>query len=288
MDESALQAELKKYSFYHVIPLTPQLSTPGVGCENEKISVRALASIDVAGKRVLDVGCRDGKFSFQAERAGAAEVIGIDNDLSRAATEFLIPFFKSKTQMVEMNLLDLRPDTFGLFDVVLFFGVLYHLRYPFWSLKILRDTLVPGGLLLIETAVLRDAGAHSLLYCPIGSESPYEDTSCTFFNEKGLCDSLASLGLRVQRVEHLHATPPAPAANPLRLLKSRVRNAVRAALGKTEGPQIGRATFVCCFEAELIDRDVTDYWERIHTLNSPQKREVVWVPSSARGSKADS
>jgi tRNA (mo5U34)-methyltransferase len=43
----------------------------------------------VRGKRVIDIGCRDGMFSFEAERMGAAEVTGIDNDLSTAAVEFL-------------------------------------------------------------------------------------------------------------------------------------------------------------------------------------------------------
>ena len=65
---------------------------------------------------MLDIGCRDGLFAFEAESMGASEVIGIDNDLSKAAVEFLIPFLKSKVTMYEMNLYDLKPETFGLFD----------------------------------------------------------------------------------------------------------------------------------------------------------------------------
>jgi 2-polyprenyl-3-methyl-5-hydroxy-6-metoxy-1,4-benzoquinol methylase len=83
-------------------------------------TLRALKKIDFAGKRVLDVGCRDGLFSFEAERRGAAEVIGFDNDLSAGAIELLIPYFGSKVRMERMNLLDLKPDTFGTFDVVIF------------------------------------------------------------------------------------------------------------------------------------------------------------------------
>jgi SAM-dependent methyltransferase len=279
MDESELRAKLKKYTFYHIIQLTPTVATPGNRYPNEAISQRALESIDLRGKRVLDVGCRDCKFSFLAERRGAAEVLGIDNDLSKAATEFLIPFFKSKVETREMNLLDLRPETYGRFDVVLFFGVLYHLRYPFWSLKVLRDMLEQNGLLVIETAVLLDANRYPLLYCPIGAESPYEDTSCTFFNEKGLRDTLRSLGLRVERVEHLSQGERVPGVKLLRRLS---RGARAIARGKTLPMQVGRATFLCRFDSTLLDRDVANYWDRTHTLESPEKRDGAWIPSAGR------
>jgi len=98
----------------------------------------------------LDIGCRDGLFSFKAESMVAGEVIGIDNDLSEPATQFLIPFFNSKIQMKQLNLYEILPDTFGLFDVVIFPGVLYHLRYPFWGLKVIRDITNIGAHLLIE------------------------------------------------------------------------------------------------------------------------------------------
>ena len=107
--------------------------------------LNALKTLDLSGKRVLDVGCRDGLFSFAAEKAGALEVVGIDNDLSKGAVEFLIPFFDSKVEMYELNLYDLTVERFGKFDVIMLPGVLYHLRYPFWGLKILRDLINPNG-----------------------------------------------------------------------------------------------------------------------------------------------
>ncbi|MSO30732.1 MAG: hypothetical protein EXQ48_07300 [Acidobacteria bacterium] len=51
------------------------------------------------GKRALDVCCRDGLLSFEAERLASSEVIGIDNDLSLAAVEFLIAFFNSRVRI---------------------------------------------------------------------------------------------------------------------------------------------------------------------------------------------
>src|SRR5262249_54566980 len=115
-------------------------------------------------------------------------------DLTPGVTEFLIDFFKSGVRIQSMNLFDLKPETFGTFDVIVFPGVLYHLRYPFWALKLIRDVLNDDGLLVLETAVLADDNRHAMMFCPVGTESPYESTCVTFFNRKGLHDTLASLG----------------------------------------------------------------------------------------------
>jgi 2-polyprenyl-3-methyl-5-hydroxy-6-metoxy-1,4-benzoquinol methylase len=117
---------------------------------------------DLTGKRVLDIGCRNGLFSFEAEKMGASEVVGIDNDLSPGATEFLIPYFNSKVQMRAVNKTD-EP-----FDFVLFAGVLYHLRFPFLGLKKIADAMKPGATLIIENSMLatRDNPCAALLSRP--------------------------------------------------------------------------------------------------------------------------
>ena len=200
-----LKKKLEQYSFYHIIEIGNGLATPGIEAfvpYQQKV-MEVLHGIDLQGKRVLDIGCRDGLFSFEAEKMGAAEVIGIDNNLSEGAVEVLIPHLKSKVRMYEMNVLELSKDTFGLFDVVIFAGVLYHLRYPFWSLRIVKNVLATGGVLILETAVCLHADDHAILYCPIGEDSPYEATSCTFFNEKGLKSTLCSLGLEPVSINYL-------------------------------------------------------------------------------------
>ncbi|HYB42401.1 MAG TPA: 50S ribosomal protein L11 methyltransferase, partial [Candidatus Methylomirabilis sp.] len=77
----------RAYEFYHILEVAPGVFTPGHDflVPGQKVVLRAMDRVDFAGKRVLDVGCRDGLFSFEAERRGAAEVFGIDNDPSRAA-----------------------------------------------------------------------------------------------------------------------------------------------------------------------------------------------------------
>jgi SAM-dependent methyltransferase len=189
---------VRQYRWYHKIQLTDDLATPPAHPEFQPVwdlILSGLESVDFRGKRVLDIGCRDGCFSFLAERRGAREVIAFDNNLSLGAVEFLIPFFRSGVQMHALNLYDLTPERWGQFDIICFFGVLYHLRYPVWALKKIIDCLADGGLLLLESGMLVEErlSDYELLYCPV-AKSPYEPTSCTFFNEKGLCTTLQCFG----------------------------------------------------------------------------------------------
>ena len=88
---------------------------------------------DLRGKRVLDIGAWDGFFSFEMERRGA-EVVAVDCvelDTFREAHRLL----DSKVQYLEMDVLELTPSTVGRFDIVLFLGVLYHLKHPMLALE---------------------------------------------------------------------------------------------------------------------------------------------------------
>jgi SAM-dependent methyltransferase len=243
MDDARLRKEMDGLSFYHTIPLTPTLSTPGwsVVVPIVEMTRRELHKIDLCGKRVLDVGCRDGFFALEAEKLGASEVLGIDHDLTPGVAEFLLRHFNSCVQIQSFDLFDLRPETFGLFDVVIFPGVLYHLRYPFWALKLLRDVLSDDGIMLLETAILADDNRHALMYCPTGQESPYEPTCVTFFNRKGLDDTLASMGFRVGYGRTLMnlATPPGAAL--------------------PDKPPIDRYVSFCFKTA--VSSETNDYWD---------------------------
>lgn len=196
-EKEILQANADKYSWYHTIKLSDGVYTKSAiphFKDKWDFMLQGMEDIDFKNKRVLDVGCRDGLFSFEAEKRGAKEIIAIDNDISEGASEFLIPLFKSKVQMYEMNLYDLNPEKFGLFDVIIFYGVLYHLRYPIWGLKKLSSCLSGDGFLLLESGMLVNKTLENkdILYCPV-EESPYEESSCTFFNKKGLLTTMRSL-----------------------------------------------------------------------------------------------
>jgi len=267
MNEDEIRQKIEQYKFYHIIQLSDQIATPGIPeyLPIQNMVLEKIRKIDLRGKRVLDIGCRDGLFAFEAEKLGSAEVIGIDNDLSKAAVEFLIPFFKSGVKMFEMNLLDLRPEDFGNFDVVIFAGVLYHLRYPFWALKTARDVLSSNGKLILETAIWRGESHYPLLYCPV-EESPYEPTSCTFFNEKGLCATLRSLGFELEAIQYLSQREPLKGI--LRYaaqVRERLRKRIKGAYVKTN---IDRGVFICGFSHDAVNQQLAQYWETTHRFHT--------------------
>lgn len=192
----AIENSLARYPFYHCIEVVPGIETPGITGNRLYTDHfrRAAGLVDFKGKRVIDVGCRDGAQLFIAEEAGAAELVGVDNDLSAGLTEFLIPFRRSKVQAAEANLYDLTPETFGQFDIAIAAGLLYHLRYPGWGLKKLADLLEPGGTLILETAVLDAFEDLPVVFYAREETSPYEPTSPTFCNMAGLRNLLAMAG----------------------------------------------------------------------------------------------
>jgi tRNA (mo5U34)-methyltransferase len=143
------QVEAEPYWFQR-IELLPGLHSPGWSDPLvEKLPYYGLPD-DLTGKRVLDVGCAEGFFSFEAERRGAREVIAIDScpdsvrrfNLARAAR-------RSHATAFLMNVYDLDRDRLGTFDLMLFYGVLYHLKHPQYALERIRD--VCTGELRLQT-----------------------------------------------------------------------------------------------------------------------------------------
>src|SRR3954465_1721402 len=102
---------------------------------------------DLTGKSVLDIGCNAGFYSLEMKRRGAARVVGIDSDETYLAQARFAAEVKGAD--IEFRQLDVY-DVAKLgerFDVVLFMGVLYHLRHPLLALDLLyehvaRDLLV--------------------------------------------------------------------------------------------------------------------------------------------------
>lgn len=270
VDEKQLIDELKKYNFFHIIKLTENLSTSGDpdAVPIQDVALRALRTIDLKDKRVLDIGCRDGLFSFEAEKLGAREVIGIDNDLSLGAVNLLIPYLKSNVKMYELNLMDLTPETFGMFDVVIFAGVLYHLRYPFWALKRIKDVLHEGGKLIVETAINLDDNSRAMLFCPLASDSPYGITNCTFFNIKGLVDTLSSLELVTHETELLYTPKMSNSTNLLSTVKSRIKSL--KLVKPYIKPYVDRLTLVCSKQSQNEAALLNEYWNSTHnTFKEP-------------------
>lgn len=109
-----------------------------------------------AGLTVLDVGACDGFYSFEAKRRGAARVVALDR--WGGPSGLPIDGFNTARDALGLNvenitadLMDLPKLNLGRFDVVLFLGVLYHLRDPWGAIRAVADTC--RGMMVLETHV---------------------------------------------------------------------------------------------------------------------------------------
>ncbi len=94
---------------------------------------------DLSGKTVLDIGCNAGFYSIEMKRRGAARVVGIDLDEDYLAqARFAAEVSDVAIEFRRMSVYQL-PDLREKFDLVLFMGVLYHLRYPLLALDLLHE-----------------------------------------------------------------------------------------------------------------------------------------------------
>ncbi len=96
---------------------------------------------------MLDIGCNGGFYSIQMKRRGAARVVAIDSDpvylqQARFAAEVC-------GTEIDFRLLDVYrvAELHERFDLVLFMGVLYHLRHPLLALDLLNEHVVKNTLI---------------------------------------------------------------------------------------------------------------------------------------------
>jgi tRNA (mo5U34)-methyltransferase len=148
--------------WFHSIELAPGVHTVSADATAQlrKREQAMLDGIELKGKSVLDIGAWDGYFTFAAKRRGAKRVMALDHFCwsgegwgSKAGFDFA----REKLGMQDVEDIDLEveqinPESVGSrFDVVLFLGVLYHLRHPLLGLE--RAASVCTETMVVETAV---------------------------------------------------------------------------------------------------------------------------------------
>ena len=150
----AQEAIAKQEKWHHRIEVSPGVWTPGLQDTQTLLSQIGMPA-DLSGMRVLDIGARDGFFTFEAERRGAREVVALDNE-SPHNTGFAIAagLLDSKATYITENVYSLSPERYGRFDLVLFLGVIYHLRHPLLALDRIHDICSQEALLVIETHMI--------------------------------------------------------------------------------------------------------------------------------------
>ncbi len=157
-------AKMEDIRWVHRILLPDGRTTPGKWPMNLK--EYGLDKINFKNKRVLDVGCLDGAYTFFAEKKGAKKVVSIDINEEQFGEQkytdenwsqgylFCHKKLKSKAKYVfPYSLYDLTKENFGEFDIILYLGVNYHLAHPILALEILNSVLEKNGTLVFESEV---------------------------------------------------------------------------------------------------------------------------------------
>lgn len=149
---SQLIGKLNQLGWYHSLELPNGEVIPGLlTLEQLKTRIgRFPIPADLTGKRVLDIGAWDGWFTFEMERRGAS-VLAVDS--ARQETFFEAKkLMKSKAEYLVEDVCYLTAREVGYFDIVLFFGVLYHLKHPLLALERLCE--VCTDMLCMDTLVI--------------------------------------------------------------------------------------------------------------------------------------
>jgi tRNA (mo5U34)-methyltransferase len=198
MPSHALQARVDAIRWYHTIDLGDGVTTRGVDDSPQRLARVQLPS-SLAGLSVLDIGAWDGFFSFECERRGASRVVAADYYSwhgggwgSKAGFTLAREVLGSRVEDVDIDVMDLTPDRIGTFDLVLFLGVLYHLRHPFLALE--RVASVTGDRLILETVVDMVGFDRAAMAFYPGRELNNDPTNWWGPNVPAVCGMLESLG----------------------------------------------------------------------------------------------
>jgi tRNA (mo5U34)-methyltransferase len=207
-----LRAEIAKANWYHRIMIGTEF-TPGQ-CDVAKL-YRALGlPKDLRGRRVLDIGTFDGGLAFACEARGADEVVALDVVEHKTFT-LAHKALQSRVRFETGNAYNLDPARLGTFDLVIFAGVLYHLRYPLLALDRLRR--VASGDVHIETHTAKIGGRRPAAVFYERDElngdytnwfGPNDRAVQAWFRSAGF--TIRRLGNRKERIFYLASIAPGP------------------------------------------------------------------------------
>jgi len=109
----------------------------------------------LTNRLVLDVGCGNGYHCWRMLGAGAKMVVGVDPLLLNVFQFHLIRKLVGEAPVYVLPVgLEQIPESTKAFDTVFSMGVLYHRRSPIDHLLALKDCLLSGGELVLETLVI--------------------------------------------------------------------------------------------------------------------------------------
>lgn len=154
-------------------------------------------------KRVLDIGCNNGYFMFKMAEQRPELVLGIDPVLHNICQFDLIQNY-AQNPALHFELFGVEHLNYfkELFDVVFSMGIIYHHRHPLEQLIEIRDSLVPGGQMILETIGI--PGSDSVALFP---EDRYAKMRNVFFVPTLSCLVNWAKKAKFIDVEVISATP---------------------------------------------------------------------------------
>lgn len=184
-----LAAQAQQIAWWHGgMHLDNDVITQGESMPARDLLPRIALPQELTGKTVLDIGTWDGFMAFECERRGAARVVAVDSFVwsdefkkvipsatGRAGFDLAHNAYRSKVEAIECEVLDLSPQKLGVFDVVLFLGVLYHMRHPLLSLE--KVAALVGDLLIVESHIVIDSQSVPMMRFYPGGELAGDPTN---------------------------------------------------------------------------------------------------------------
>jgi tRNA (mo5U34)-methyltransferase len=231
MPVNDLRSRAEALRWFHSIDLGGGVVTNGIVDTAYRLALLDLPA-SLEGLSVLDIGAWDGFFSFECERRGASRVVAADHYSwhgpgwgTKAAFQLAREALGSRVEDVDIDVMDLSPERVGTFDVVLFLGVLYHLRHPLLALE--RVASVTANQLILETVVdMVGIRRPAMAFYP-GRELNGDPTNWWGPNVPAVRGMLTSVGFQQVRAT---TTPPGALYRAARAVYHRLRQRNSVAL----------------------------------------------------------
>ena len=204
--EEVTRAQVDSLKWWHSIDFGNGTITKGLkSLAGIKAEADVIFKHGIVGKSVIDIGAWDGAFSFEAKRRGAGRVLATDYfcwtgpgwgkklnfDLAKQALGLDV-------EDMVIDVPDISREQVGEFDVVLFLGVLYHLKNPFAGLEGVSN--ITKELLVIDTETALDTLDRPAMAFFPGSELGQDPTNWWAPNLKCLEGMLKNCGFKTFEV----------------------------------------------------------------------------------------
>lgn len=120
---------------------------------------------NLEGQIIADIGCNNGFFMYQLAEKNPSLIVGFDPS-GRTHLQFKLIQHFMQVPNLEHTLLQLSNLRIfkEFFHTILCLGVIYHRRNPLHSLQLIKNSLRPGGTIILESIIVPGDGSYCL--CP--------------------------------------------------------------------------------------------------------------------------